>query len=61
MLFKEGKRSKAIRERELGSKLSYEAGVRVRVSGCPVCNHRRGGKRAAGLLTGTVAGVRVGA
>jgi hypothetical protein len=34
--------SKGMREKELGSKLSYAAAVRVRVGGCPVCKHFRG-------------------
>jgi len=43
LLSSENRRSNAAHVKSLGGKLSFAAAVRVRVRGCPVCEHKKGG------------------
>ena len=46
LLSSDNGRGMQARRRELGSKLSYAAAVRVRVGRCPACEHSKGGRQA---------------
>ncbi|ORY33376.1 hypothetical protein BCR39DRAFT_563909 [Naematelia encephala] len=41
LLSSDGRRSRKTQQRDLSSRLSYAAAIRVRVGGCPVCAHSR--------------------